>query len=417
MDTFAENMSQDSLLPYSGFVGQIDQSDASRGADDCRLLATTATSAIWLAESRGRRRIYKTLAASHAHSEPYRKLLRKEAGLMAMLSHPAIVAYYGLAEVDGLGEAIEMEWVDGRPLAEWLAGRPSRQMRRRIAAQIIEAVAYIHSKGVVHRDIKPANILITHDGAFARLIDFGLADTAAHTELKNPAGTEGYMSARQSESYHPLTTDDLYALRIVIGEILPEDRRYVARMKSADAAAMLARLQRHWRRRARRRILVPSLLVVVALAAGLVWWARDLRQRQAEQRVQIEAEAASLRSRLADTESRHRAEVDRLNDSISSLTTHTRRVQNAVQAASGRRATIAAIIRRESGNIQAIWDRTDGNWPDGEKYAKTVESEQHIRNYVSYNADALSASELAEVETALRAKFRELHHQWTPTNH
>ena len=335
---------------------------------------------------------------------------------MAMLSHPAIVASHGVMEVEGLGEAIEMEWIDGCPLTEWLAGKPSRQLRRRITVQIIEAVAYIHSKGVVHRDLKPDNILITHDGTFARIIDFGLADTAAHTELKNPAGTEGYMSARQSESFHPLTIDDLYALRKVVGEILPEERRYVARMKATDATTFLHNMQRRWLRAERRHIALPALLLIAVLAGGGVWWSLEMQHRQTEQREQIEAEAANLRRRLADTEARHNSEVERLNDSISLLTNRTRQVDNAIQTASGRRAYISSVIKSQSSRLAAIWARSDGDWPDGEGYTKCKESEMLIRNYLNDNSAALSATESGEIESALRIKYRELYDKWKQTN-
>ena len=74
-------------------------------------------------------------------------------------------------------------------LADFLHQQPGAATLRRIAAELADAVAYVHLQQVVHRDLKPSNIMITHNGHYVKLIDFGLADTDSHAILKHPAYT------------------------------------------------------------------------------------------------------------------------------------------------------------------------------------------------------------------------------------
>ena len=118
---------------------------------------------------------------------------------MSRLQHPGVVEAKSLEDVPGLGRCIVMEWVNGATLKEWLsAGSHSRDERRQVAHQLMDALSHIHSQGVVHRDIKPSNIMVTNTGQSVKVIDFGLADTDAHTTLKQPAGTVSYMAPEQA---------------------------------------------------------------------------------------------------------------------------------------------------------------------------------------------------------------------------
>jgi Kae1-associated kinase Bud32 len=142
----------------------------------------------------GRWWLLKGLRKEVAGEAGYQQRLRKELEILMQLQHPNVVSAVGLETVEDLGLCIVMEYVDGPTLKEWLEGNPSRQLRLKVAHELIDAVAYIHTKGIVHRDLKPENIIITPNGSNVKLIDFGLADTDSHTILKQPAGTPHYMS-------------------------------------------------------------------------------------------------------------------------------------------------------------------------------------------------------------------------------
>lgn len=125
----------------------------------------------------------------------YEEILRKEYEIGKSLNHPNIREYYSLAPVQGLGTCIEMEWIDGRPLDEFLPEcKADNALCDKIAAQLIDAVRFMHLKQVIHRDLKPSNILITRNGQNVKLIDFSLSDSDSYCTLKGHAGTARYAS-------------------------------------------------------------------------------------------------------------------------------------------------------------------------------------------------------------------------------
>ncbi|MCG8460141.1 MAG: protein kinase [Holophagales bacterium] len=99
---------------------------------------------------------------------------RREAQAVARLNHPNIVQIYHILETQH-GDAIVMEHVHGRSLAQVLAAEPPG-LERAVAygRQIAEGLAEAHAKGIVHRDLKAANVMLTADDR-VKILDFGLA--------------------------------------------------------------------------------------------------------------------------------------------------------------------------------------------------------------------------------------------------
>ena len=154
----------------------------------------------------------KGLKEEYRHDSVYRAFLEKEFEIASQLQHPMVVAVYSLEEVEGLGLCIVMEWVEGTTLSEWLAtGGHTRKERRQIAGMLLETLIYVHSRQTQHRDLKPSNIMVTHNGQYLKLIDFGLSDTDSHAVLKAPAGTRGYMA--------PEGPSDIYSLGVILREL------------------------------------------------------------------------------------------------------------------------------------------------------------------------------------------------------
>lgn len=164
------------------------------------------------AKRNGRWWMLKGLKEPYRQDSVYRLMLQKEFDIMSQLQHPMIVSVYSLEEVSGLGLCIVMEWIDGITLKEWLQQKEhTQEQRRQVADMLLDALAYIHSRQTQHRDLKPSNILITHNGQYLKLIDFGLSDTDSHAILKAPAGTEGYMA--------PDGPSDIYSLGCILREL------------------------------------------------------------------------------------------------------------------------------------------------------------------------------------------------------
>ena len=145
----------------------------------------------------GRWFMLKGIKPEYQKQTVFFELLKKEYELMVQLDHPNIVKAYAKEVNDGIGPCIVMEYIDGITLDQFLEGKPSRQVRRKVVDQLIDALAYIHSKQILHRDLKPSNILVTRNGNNVKIIDFGLSDADDYAILKQSAGTVKYMAPEQ----------------------------------------------------------------------------------------------------------------------------------------------------------------------------------------------------------------------------
>ena len=202
------------------------------GAEGPRLIHSSESgwSETWLIDKDGRFRTLKALKPSFRGQTRYESLLRKEYEIGYSLSHTAIREVYDFRNIPELGNCIEMEWVDGVTLAEFLSkGHPGKNTLRKIALQLCDALSYLHSKQIIHRDLKPSNILVTHNGNYVKLIDFGLSDADSWSILKGPAGTESYAAPELLAGNPVDNRTDIWSLGKVISLLLPEERKIVRR--------------------------------------------------------------------------------------------------------------------------------------------------------------------------------------------
>ena len=182
--------------------------------------------AVYLAfdEALQRRVAVKVLKPHFADDEAVRRRFVAEAQSGAALNAPNVVATYDIGH-DGAHDFIVMEYVDGGTLADRLrAGPLAEAAALEYAAQMCDALAAAHARGLVHRDVKPANMLVDRDGVL-KLGDFGLArawDAQAAT-LTQPGmmlGSLPYMSPEQAQGQHVTSASDLYSLGVVLHEML-----------------------------------------------------------------------------------------------------------------------------------------------------------------------------------------------------
>ena len=164
---------------------------------------------------------------------------RAERQILASLDHPNIARLLDGGSTDQGVPFFAMEYIEGEPIDVWCTRREfSVEDRLRLFLQVCGAVAYAHQNLVVHRDIKPLNILVTADGA-PKLLDFGIAkvlhedaDEATSTVTGMRLLTPEYASPEQIEGRHATTVSDVYALGVVLYELLTGQSPYRTRSRA-----------------------------------------------------------------------------------------------------------------------------------------------------------------------------------------
>jgi serine/threonine-protein kinase len=180
-----------------------------------------------------------------AEDERTRKRFEIEARAMSRLTHPSCVSVidFGLEE-GSRSPYLVMDYATGRTLGAALdAGRLPVGQALHIARQILGGLAHAHGQGIIHRDIKPDNIILSEEsgfGAHVRILDFGLAklkDTSSQVTAGFALGTPSYMSPEQTCGEPVDARSDIYAVGIVLFEMLTGQRPFRAE-KALDLLKM-----------------------------------------------------------------------------------------------------------------------------------------------------------------------------------
>ena len=170
----------------------------------------------------------KVLHESLAEDKVFLRRFRREANNLAKLRHPNIVRFYEWGE-EGELVFILMEYVSGITLSKAIKrnGQPfSPSQALGIVQPICSALHYAHEMGLAHCDIKPSNIMLDENGRVF-LTDFGIARVTegSATATMVGAGTPAYMSPEQINGADPTPQTDIYAIGVVLFELLTGGER------------------------------------------------------------------------------------------------------------------------------------------------------------------------------------------------
>ena len=153
---------------------------------------------------------------------------RTERRILAGLDHPHIARLYDGGTTDEGVPYFVMEYIEGVPIDRYCDDqRLSTTKRLELFRQVCSAVSFAHQSLVIHRDIKPSNVLVAADGT-AKLLDFGIATilqdretgAALHTATVQQLMTPEYASPEQVEGRGATTLSDVYALGVMLYELL-----------------------------------------------------------------------------------------------------------------------------------------------------------------------------------------------------
>ena len=217
---------------------------------------------------------YVILKTSIAQDGMSVEILRREYQLGRTLSHCSIVNTLDFLEDTPLGTAIVMEYIEGDTLTNFLKRNPSRAARRVVLNDILNAMDYLHHRGIRHNDLNASNIIVSADG-YARIIDFGFSVSDDSVYKQCIGGSTGHTAPELLDGTGDAgITADIYSLGKIVQMLFPNSyRSVVARACHKNPVKRYANVEalRRAIARAKRRpyIAVVSLLVVAVLSTLL----------------------------------------------------------------------------------------------------------------------------------------------------
>ena len=185
-----------------------------------------------LDKSLGTKVAIKVLKKHLATDESIRARFKQEANSMLALKHPYIVNVLNFVDT-GDTLAIVMEYIEGQTLKQMVEkqGAINSKLATDIFTKILEAMQYVHEKGVIHRDIKPSNIFII-EGKYPKILDFGIVkllggESSIKTKTGLTIGTPMYMSPEQIQTPRDIDyRTDIYSLGVTLHYMLAGNPPY-----------------------------------------------------------------------------------------------------------------------------------------------------------------------------------------------
>lgn len=417
----------------SGIVTEGGLTGLSSRFTDIELIPTEGFNFLARAKRYGRWWMLKGLKEEFRSQLLYRALLEKEFSILMAMQHPGIVSASGMETVEGLGPCIVMEWIDGTTLKEWLTAKHSIAEKRAVALQIMHALAYIHGKQTAHRDLKPSNVLITRNGERVKLIDFGLSDTDQYDILKQPAGSEGYISPEQKEVAQADVRNDIYSLGCLLSDLhLGIMYRGVVRKCRADVERRyqsVEEVERAFLRCGRIKVIAfaTTALIAIMTVTSITITQRDALGRKDEistskvdslesqmRRLSSTTKNADGRQKKAESAADESRESGNAAENSDAAQIQAAQLQNQLNEEKERKRQIDEVIQRGKEGMKRIFDKHHfDRITDYEELEKAYENctdqmYTYYQQYVKTFPAEWSDSERANAEHSLANYYGEL---------
>ena len=156
------------------------ENNYSKDYTDLRLLHTSryGNSRVYTANFNGKKVIVKALKEEYANDPACRESLKQEYETTSMLENKYIRKALDFVTIEGLGDCIIFEYIDGKSLAEHVrVGTLSEKQVKSVLSEVCDGLYYMHRNGVVHCNLNPDNIMVTAADCRAKLIDIGVPET------------------------------------------------------------------------------------------------------------------------------------------------------------------------------------------------------------------------------------------------
>ena len=178
-------------------------------------------SRLFTATHNGKKVVLKTLKESFANDLQCREALKNEFEITSQLDHKFIRKAFGYENIQGLGDCVVFEYVNGKSLAEHIrVGTLNEKQIKSLLVDLCDALSYMHQRGVCHCDLKPENIIVTAEDCRVKIIDIGLPETDYKTDHELLIKENEFIAPELFKGEEADPRSDIYSLGKIIEFII-----------------------------------------------------------------------------------------------------------------------------------------------------------------------------------------------------
>ena len=170
-------------------------------------------SRIFTANNNGKKVIVKALKEECAGDAACRASLRQEFETTASLDNKYIRRAIDFVQIEGLGDCIILEYIDGKSLAEHVrVGTLTEKQVKSLLTEVCDALSYMHRNGIVHSNLSPENVMVTANDCHVRLIDIGVPETKMDADRELLIKEMGFIAPEIIKGEDIDARSDVYSL-------------------------------------------------------------------------------------------------------------------------------------------------------------------------------------------------------------